>query len=208
MNIIDLNEEINRLKDELEGALQERDNLRDEREAMRRKYEKQERDLRLTLEQSFQQQLESMRLTLESKVTALQSQLDLMNQAATGDPCGWTEKIEDHNGETVTLYFNEETGESSDKIPRVYEFFVLVKKVEELEELKAALNVAELKAQKDEDQIQSLSKLLNHSKQQASAYAKSLKIWRNTSISISQTVNSKFVICFTLTITKIENLCS
>lgn len=198
MNIIDLKEEIDRLKDELEDALQERDNLRDEREATRKKYEKQERDLRASLEKSFQQQLESTRLPLETQVTALQSQLDLMNRAVTGDPCGWTEKIEDHNGDTVTLYLNEETGESTDKIPRVFEFFVLVKKVEQLEELKAALNAAEIKAQKDEDQIDSLSKSLDHSKQQASEYSKSLKIWRNTSISIARTVNSKFV-CYIFT---------
>eukprot|EP00957_Ditylum_brightwellii_P056042 4247213-Ditylum_brightwellii.AAC.1 len=102
MSVMELKAEIERLRDDLILARTERDKLSDERDATFKQYEEEFKQRRLALQQTIREKVDSAKAPLLDKVSQLKTELDWMNRAASGDPCGWRKETKEMKKRTQT----------------------------------------------------------------------------------------------------------
>lgn len=130
----DLLEEIDDLKEKIEGFVSQIENLKEESENRISELEDKCDNIRETTEKEWRVKLRLVEKECQEKLDALTAEVDTMRSAFSGDTNGWEEK-KTKSGQVY--YENSNTGEVREEEPEVLYIANAMKRVEEAEAMKA-----------------------------------------------------------------------
>lgn len=148
MECVEQQNENNRLRKQLKEALVERDSIQDERDEIKERFEEEMRNQKDILQDSIHRTTAEVKEKYQKRVQVLQTQLDYMNRAVAGDPCGWREAHSDCDMEDTkkVRYINDETREVAIQIPKVLKLAIAILRAGKVEEYEHKYKMALKKA--------------------------------------------------------------